>query len=196
MWLIIIHLLSSVVQTCSCAFYTSSTISFNLFLCFLHQFNFLCLVSLPFLLSPGLMRVVSITEAPLMFLIPLMFLYELFDVLFFIKCPKFPDPSFVVKKYVTSSSFPTRSGSTAKLVHKHNSTSLLHHSYFCRLVRIWNALPPINLSLSFLSLKLQIKQFFWTIFLTRFDPSIPCSYHFICPCNKCSHSSIVVNFTS
>ena len=50
-------------------------------------------------------------------LFPLMFLYELFDVLFFIKCLKFPDPSFVVEKYVTFSSFPTRSGSTAKLVH-------------------------------------------------------------------------------
>ena len=129
-------------------------------------------------------------------LFPLVFLYELFDVLFFIKCLKFPDPSFVVEKYVTFSSFPTRSASTAKLVYKYSSTSLSCHSYFCRLVRIWNALPLIDLSLSFLSLKFQIKQFFWTIFLTCFDPSIPCSYHFICPCNKCSHSSIVVNFTS
>ena len=58
----------------------------------------------------------------------------------------------------------TRSGSAAKLVHKFSSTSSSHHSYFCRIVRIWNSLPPIDLTLSFLSIKQQIKQYFWSIF--------------------------------
>ena len=129
-------------------------------------------------------------------LLPLMFLYELFDVLFFVKSIKFPDSSFMVENYVSFSSLPTRSGSTAKLVHRYSSTSLSRHSYFYRLVRIWNSLPPLDLSLSFSSLKLQIKQHFWNIFLSHFDPSIPCSYHSICPCNKCSHSPFTVNFTT
>ena len=70
----------------------------------------------------------------------------------------------------------TRSGSAAKLVHKFSSTSSSHHSYFCRIVRIWNSLPPIDLTLSFLSIKQQIKQYFWSIFLSQFDPSLPCSF--------------------
>ena len=98
-------------------------------------------------------------------LLPLMFLYELFDVLFFVKCLKFPDPSFVVKEFISFSTSSTRSGSAAKLVHKFSSTSSSHHSYFCRIVRIWNSLPPIDLTLSFLSIKQQIKQYFWSIFL-------------------------------
>ena len=93
-----------------------------------------------------------------------MFLYELFDVLFFVKCLKFPDPSFVVQDFISFSTSSTRSGSAAKLVHKFSSTSSSHHSYFCRIVRIWNSLPPIDLTLSFLSIKQQIKQYFWSIF--------------------------------
>ena len=70
-------------------------------------------------------RLISLNLLPLMYL-------QLFDVLFFVKCLKFPDPSFVVEKFIT---FPssTRSGSAAKLVHKHSSTSSSHHFYFCRL---------------------------------------------------------------
>ena len=44
-------------------------------------------------------------------LLPLMFLYELFDVLFFVKCLKFPNPNFVVKEFIsfsTSSQYQIR----------------------------------------------------------------------------------------
>ena len=71
----------------------------------------------------------------------------------------------------------------AKLVHKYSSTSLSRHSYFYRFVWIWNALAstrPLPLILQFKAPN--AKQLF---FYQRFDPSIPCSYHFICPCNKC-----------
>ena len=129
-------------------------------------------------------------------LLPLMFLYELFDVLFFVKCLKFPDPSFDVKDFISFSTSSTRSGSAAKLTHKFSSTSISHHSYFCRLIRIWNSLPPIDLSLSFLSIKQQIKQYFWNIFLSQFDPSLPCSFHVVCPCFKCSHLPVSVTFSS
>ena len=124
-----------------------------------------------------------------------MYLYELLDVLFYVKCLKFPDPSFAVEKFIPFSS-PTRSGSAAKLAHKHSSNSSSHHFYFCRLVRIWNSLPPIDLTLSFSTTKQVIKRHFWTIFISPFDPSSLCIIHVVCPCSNCSRFPINVHLTN
>ena len=43
-------------------------------------------------------------------LLPLMYLYELFDILFFVKSFKYPDPSFQISNFVSFSSASTRSG--------------------------------------------------------------------------------------
>ena len=126
-------------------------------------------------------------------LFPLMYLYKLFDILFFVKCLKFSNPSFAIEKFITFSSF-TRSGSAAKLAHKHSSNSSSHHFY--RLVRIWNSLPPIDLTLSFSTTKQVIKQHFWTIFISRFDPSSPCTFHVVCPCSYCSRLLISIKFST
>ena len=98
-------------------------------------------------------------------LLPLMYLYELFNVLFFVKCLKFPNPSFIVEKFITFSSSSTRPGSAAKLVHKRRSTSSSHHFTFAGWSVFWNSLPPIDLTLSFSTTKQVIKQHFWTIML-------------------------------
>ena len=90
-------------------------------------------------------------------LLPLMYLYELLDVIFFVKCFKSPDPSFPIWDHVSFSTASTRSASAAKLNHKSRSSTLSRHTYFCRLVRIWNTLPPIDLSLSLSTIKLQLK---------------------------------------
>ena len=92
-------------------------------------------------------------------LLPLMYLYELLDVMFFVKCFKSPDPSFPIWDHVSFSTASTRSASAAKLNHKSRSSTLARHTYFCRLVRIWNTLPPIDLSLSLSTIKLQLKSF-------------------------------------
>ena len=105
-------------------------------------------------------------------------------ILFFVKSFKYPDPSFQISNFVSFSSASTRSGSAVKLIHKHSRTSLAHHSYFHRLVRIWNSLPPIDLSLSFLIIKTQLIKILWCNFLSYFHPSHPCSFHVICPCCK------------
>ena len=47
-------------------------------------------------------------------LLPLMYVFELSDIMFFIKCLKFPDPSFPVLDYVSFSSANTRSSSFSK----------------------------------------------------------------------------------
>ena len=73
-------------------------------------------------------------------LLPLMYLYELNDVLFFIKCLKFPDPCFNILKYVSFSTSNTRCGSKNKLVF-----SVCHSNRFRQIVnriaRLWNTLP-------------------------------------------------------
>ena len=120
-------------------------------------------------------------------LFPLMYSYELADVLLLVKNLKDPDPSFPVKNYIAFSSSNTRSGKSMKLVHQSSSSIITHHSYFKRTARLWNSLPPIDLSLSLHTIKTKIKDHnIWKHFLNNFSPTDPCSFHFICPCCRCS----------
>ena len=80
-------------------------------------------------------------------LFPLMYSYELADVLLLVKNLKDPDPSFPVRNYIAFSSSNTRSGKSMKLVHQSSSSIITQHSYFKRTARLWNSLPPIDLSL-------------------------------------------------
>ena len=72
-----------------------------------------------------------------------------------------PNTSFNIHNYFTFSFNCTRSASHHKLVHKLARTNVTKNSYFYRLPRLWNALPPIDLNLSFMSIKHNLKQFFW-----------------------------------
>ena len=119
-------------------------------------------------------------------LFPLMYSYELADVLLLVKNLKDPDPSFPVKNYIAFSSSNTRSGKSMKPVHQSSSSIITHHSYFKRTARLWNSLPPIDLSLSLHTIKTKIKDHMWKHFLNNFSPTDPCSFHFICPCCRCS----------
>ena len=112
-----------------------------------------------------------------LYLLPLMYSYELTDILLLIKSLKYPDSSFPVKNYITFSSSNNRFGHNMKLIHQSSNFSIAHRTYFKRVVRLWNALPPINLSLSLPSIKNQITEFMWTHFLKYFSPSNPCSFH-------------------
>ena len=110
-----------------------------------------------------------------------MYSYELADVLLWLK-PKGPRPKFPVKNYIAFSSSNTRSGKSMKLVHQSSSSIITHHSYFKMTARLWNSLPPIDLSLSLHTIKTKIKDHMWKHFLNNFSPPDPCSFHFICPC--------------
>ena len=118
-------------------------------------------------------------------LLPLMYTYELADILLLVKSLQYPDPSFPVMKYIAFSSSNTRSGSFMKLTHQSSNLSTAHHTYFKRIVRLWNVLPPIDIKLSLFTIKNQIKSYMWEHFLENFVPSLPCSFHVKCPCNKC-----------
>ena len=127
-------------------------------------------------------------------LFPLMYFLELLDILFFIKCLKFPEPSFPILDYVSFFNANTRSSSFSKLKHLSCSSRISQHSYFSRITRLWNTLPPIDLSHSFTSIKIQLKKFFWLHFLNHFDSSLPCTFHVVCPCDKCSQLPVKYNY--
>ena len=99
------------------------------------------------------------------------------------------DPSFPVTDYIQFAFFSTRSSSSCKFVHQSSQLKTYHHSFFKRVIRLWNVLPPINLSDSFSQIKSHITKTFWSHFTSNFDPEIPCTLHIICSCNKYSKSS-------
>ena len=97
-------------------------------------------------------------------LLPLMYYLELNDLFFSISNIKNPSTNFSVLSYVSFSTGSTRSAAHGKLVHARFSSSLSHFSYFSRLPRLWNFLPAIDLTQSFLTIKSKMKSFFGYFF--------------------------------
>ena len=79
----------------------------------------------------------------------------------------------------------TRSSTTHKLVHNYTRTSTHRHFYFNRIIRLWNNLPPIDLSKSVQCIKSHLYSHLWNNFLCNFDPNDTCSFHYLCPCSSC-----------
>ena len=86
-------------------------------------------------------------------MLPLMYIYEIADILFFIKSLKTPTDKFNILNYVN---FNT--GSTTKLHHKTSHTNAAMNSYFVRIPRLWNSLPIIDLTQSLAVIK-QLQRF-------------------------------------
>ena len=92
-----------------------------------------------------------------------------------------PNQSFNISDHVFFSHNNTRSGTFNKLVQppiKHNRDKQF---YFKRLPHLWNALPPIDLKLSFITIRKQLIDIFWKSFFSKFNPDISCTYYFACP---------------
>ena len=104
-------------------------------------------------------------------LLPLMYWFELQDILFLIRFFKDPSDNNILN-YVSFVNLHTRSIARKKLRINFNKTSLSQHFYFNRVARLWNSLPPLDLSLSFNTLKFHIKQLFWNHFTAHFNPII------------------------
>ena len=120
--------------------------------------------------------------------LPIMYMFELYDVMFLVKSLKSPSPCFHITDYVSFSHSSTRSSSTNKLQHIHSRNNYIKNFYFNRLPRIWNSLPPIDLSLPTIIIKTRLYKFFWNHFLLNFQSDNPCTFHFICPCCKCTNT--------
>ena len=127
-------------------------------------------------------------------ILPLMYFLELNDIMFLVNSLKSPSPGFNILNFVSFASTSTRSSTFLKLRHTKSSTNSISNFYFNRIPRLWNALPPINLTSSSHSIRSTLTKFLWSHFNTHFDPSNPCTLHFLCPCSKCIKTSITTNF--
>ena len=118
-------------------------------------------------------------------LLPLMYWYELNDIMYFVKALKNPSDNFSVFDYVSFSNNSNQSSTTHKLIHNYTRTSTHRHFYFNRIIRLWNNLPPIDLSKSVQCIKSHLYPHLWNNFLCNFDPNYTCSFHYLCPCSSC-----------
>ena len=125
-------------------------------------------------------------------MLPLMYTYELNDLMFFIKTLKSPSTHFDISKYIQFSNHNTRAASTHKLSHHRAISSCHHKSYFNRIIRLWNSMPVIDLSLSSNTIKTQLTNYMWSKFNDNFTDS-PCTFHLLCPCHRCSKFPITPN---
>ena len=119
-------------------------------------------------------------------LLPLMYILELQDCMFCIQSLKSPTRDFNIYDFISFSEHGTRS-STAE--HTRSANNLARHSYFSRIPRLWNSLPPIDLEQSVETIKKQLRLFLYQHFVVNFDPSDTCKSHFLCPCSRCIYMS-------
>jgi len=129
-------------------------------------------------------------------LLPLMYIYDLCDILFFIKSFQNPSQHFDIRLYTKFCHHSTRSSSSNKLEHVFTSTNHQRNFYFYRLPRTFNNLPVINLTLPFNAIKSQITNYLWQHFTHNFDPDNQHSFHFLCPCSVCSKNPKTTNFNT
>ena len=98
-------------------------------------------------------------------LLPLMYIYEYNDLIFFIKSYKSASPHFNIKNYIMFRTSNTRYSSSHKMIHQCSSSTLSHHFYFCRLPWLWNSLPSIDLTLPSSIIAAFLKTFLWSHFV-------------------------------
>ena len=128
-------------------------------------------------------------------MLPLMYVYELAGILFFIKSLKFiNNNSFFILNFISFSNNPTTRSCGSKLHHKFSFTNFINSSYFYRLPRLWNSLPVINTSLPIQQIQRQLKNYFCNHFVKNFNVNNNFTLHYLCPCCKCSKLSCPVNF--
>ena len=118
---------------------------------------------------------------------PLMMVYKLNDIASFVKSLQNPIDSFDVLKYVAFSYSSTRSTKSCKLIHSYARNNTAHHFYFRRLAHLWNVLPSFHESSSLSAIMSYLKKFFWDQFILSFNPTDTCTFHLVCPCNRCVH---------
>ena len=91
-------------------------------------------------------------------LLPLMYIFEISDIIFFVNSLKHPTPSFNINLYISFSHSTTRSNTP-----QHIFTNKERHFYFNRICRLWNSLPIIDISLPIEAIKRCIKSFLWNL---------------------------------
>ena len=129
-----------------------------------------------------------------------MYCLELQDILYLIRCFKDPADNFI-RNFVSFVHLNTRSISRNKLLINFSKTSHSQQFYFNRVAILWNSLPPLDLSLSFDTLNLHLKQVFWKHFTVHFIRTNLYSFHTVCFTFSsymyfCCLSIIIISFSS
>jgi len=123
-----------------------------------------------------------------------MYIYELTEIMFLIKSLNMPIGNFDIRKYIFFNDNTTRSESYLKVRHPMTSSANHHHFYFNRIVRLWNQLPVIDLSLSPHIIKQRLTKHLSNHFTVNFNSDQSCTFHYLCPCHRCSRLPISTNF--
>ena len=105
-------------------------------------------------------------------LLPLMFWFDLQDIMFLLKCLKDPEDNFNIYRHITFVSSGTCATAHNQLRSNYNRTSTTRHFYFNRLVKLWQQ----YLSLSLGTHKTHLQQQLWSIFIVNFNPDRVCTY--------------------
>ena len=111
--------------------------------------------------------------------------YEITDILFLIKSIRYPTSSFNINNYITFYTGSSRLAKAHKLHYSFEANNTARHLYFNRIPHLWNALPVTNLNLSINTVKKQLRTFLFNHFITNFDSANSCTFHFLCPCDRC-----------
>ena len=133
------------------------------------------------------------TRLPKLKLLPLMYIFKLSDIMFFIKSIKCPTNSFNIFNFMSFFNSPRSRG--LKLLHNPSNTNKQQHFYFVRICRLWNALPTSDITISIQTIKNKIKSHFWDHFTRFFDPRDPHQLHYLCPCSQCVSRQFSVNYS-
>ena len=122
-------------------------------------------------------------------LLPLMYIYEMNDIMFFIKSYK--QQSSHSKLLNMSSLVPLKHDLVhlKKMVHHRCSSNSAQNFYFYRLPRLWYSLPKIDLSLSTNIIKRKVYNYMWDHLMRQFNDTNVHTFHYLCPCCHCSTAS-------
>jgi len=116
-------------------------------------------------------------------LLLLMYVYEMNDIMFFIKSYKQQSSHFNITECTQFSNSNTRFDASEKMIHHRCSSNIAQNFYFHRL-------PRIDLSLSTNTIKHKIYNYIWDHFMQQFsDSNVLYSFHYLCSCCHCSAAS-------
>ena len=133
-------------------------------------------------------------------LLPLMYLLELQDIIFTVKSLKYPTKGFNILHISRHHSVhpihvhhPTVSLNIflilITIIDTHSFTDCLDFGMPSLLLIYIYLSPPSKSTLG------ELKEHFWNHFVSNFNED-PCTFHLLCPCNKCYNSPPLVNFNS
>ena len=121
-------------------------------------------------------------------LLPVSLWLEVQDVLLLVRLMIDPPSNFCLEDYVTFVSSSTRASTHRKIKRSHPLIPRLNvtrNFYFNRIVRIWYSLPPIDTSLTFMSIKRHVISIFWQYFKSSYSVDNTCTWFIACPCSIC-----------